>query len=159
MTDAMTFDAEHSGIATDKKESIGRSMGNMADRTPFHFSSEMFVDPRAPLFRMTFETDIRPRGVCTSKACTGPFSMGRMAIRTRHGPFQNLVAGGQAELSLHLRVATKTEIRFFGLQKPRGGWGFMDLMAIITAHGRKLVGPPSGFEKTFLPTMAFQTGL
>lgn len=136
MTDAMTFGAEHPGIAAGKKKPIGRSMGKVTDRTPFHFSSEMLVHPRALFFRMAFKAGIRPRRGGASKACTGSFSVRGMAIRTLQGPFQNLMAGGQAELGLHLSMATEAEIRFFGLKKLWRGWGFMNLMAIIAAHGR-----------------------
>jgi len=61
MADAVAFDTEHPGIAADEKKSIGRSVGNMTDRTAFHLASEMFVDPRPPLFGMALEADIRSR--------------------------------------------------------------------------------------------------
>jgi len=82
-----------------------------------------------------------------------------MTVRARHGPFQNLVACGEAKLSLHISVATEAEIRLFRLEKFWRGRSFMDLMAVITAHRRKFVGSSSGFEESSLPLMALQASL
>jgi hypothetical protein len=77
----MAFETESPNIPTDQKETIWRSVGSVADLTPFHFYREMLKNPGTSLFRMTFKTGIDIEFIPCSQAGPCPTSVRSMAIR------------------------------------------------------------------------------
>jgi hypothetical protein len=77
---AMAFHTKGSYIAADQQKFIGRSMGRMADITPFELLCRMFKNPWAPFFGVAFEADICVKFVDFSQACPCLTSMGCMTI-------------------------------------------------------------------------------
>jgi hypothetical protein len=153
----MTFKTDAPDIAADQKEAICRSMGSMTDGTSFCFHGEMFEDPGASLFRMTFETDIDIKLIpCPQTApCAGP--MGSMAIRALQCPFQDSMTGRKVELRFDLLMARETESGLFFLEEILCHLGAMNLMTIITSNRIEFMDSSAELEECLLFLMTFET--
>jgi hypothetical protein len=144
----MTLKTEGLFIGDDQKKSIGRPMRHVADAASFHLHRHMLKDPGTPLLCMAFKTDIVIRKfVPFLEACPRPGPVGGMAVRAFHCPLHDSMIDGKIEFGLYVLMARKAEIGLLIFQQFLGDPGFMNLVAVIAAHGAQLVDPPVELEK------------
>jgi hypothetical protein len=154
---AVTFDTKGPDVVADQKESIRRSVGRVANVTSFELLYSMLKDPWASFLRMAFIADIRVKFVHFSQAGAVPASVGCMTVRAFQCPLDDPMILGEIKLGLDISMAGKTEIGLFCFQKILSDRGFMDLMAVITAHCTELMDSSAKLKQFLLPLMAFET--
>jgi len=112
------------------------TVGSMAVAAVFH-NIAMLVDKRAALFHMAARAEIA-LGYAFKK-----FWLGRtvrvVTIKAVHPFLPQRVMGKQAELRLHIRVATVADIGHFFFADLLL-WAFMEFMAVETAQVGQRVG-------------------
>ena len=155
----VTFQTKGSCVAADQKEFIQRSMGIMANVTPFKLLCPMFKNPGTSLFRVAFEADVGVKFIDFSqtRSCLTP--MGCMAVGTSQCPLDDAMFVGKIKLGLDVSMAGETEVGVLHLQEIFSNLRSVNLMAIITSNSTESVDPPSKLEKCFLFFMAIQTDI
>lgn len=114
MPDSMTFRTQRRDIATDQKEPVRRTMGNVAAIASFHLLVEVLINPRAPLLGMALKTGlIFDHGTRPSEARPFTAPVRGVAIRAFDRTLEDLVRVGQGEGRFDIHVTGEAEVDFF----------------------------------------------
>ena len=159
MTLTVALNADAADIPVGEKKTVGGAVGIMTNGASFVLYRRMLEDPRASLFGMTLETDVNIEFIPAPEVRPGARAMGRVAVRTQDCSLQHFVPGWKKEFELDFPMARETEVGFLGLEQLGDGRFCMHSMAISTAHGTQLVGPPLKLEEFLLFLVALEANV
>src|SRR5262249_27902278 len=124
-------------------------------RTSLHATGQMFKGEWAAFLDMAPGAGLV---VHPAEGKTTLAPMGRMAVRTLHGPLQDLVAHGQGKSTADLPVAGKAEIRRLLPQEMDGRPREMRRMTVVTGDPGQLMLTPPELKPLRVFLVAGETG-
>jgi len=133
---AVAFQTEHAFFPPLQEKLVRRPVRRMTDRAPLDPTGEMFERERSTFLDMAPCTGLI---VYTPQRKTTQAPVWRMAVRTLHGAFQDLVTHWQGKSASDLPVTGEAQLRRLLAQKVDGHRREMRCMTVITGDSGKLM--------------------